>query len=235
MSDRSTAASVSASSGRSLAEAKSLAEHLPDLLVEARRVATSVLAGWHGRRRAGPGENFWQFRPFLAGEPPARIDWRRSARDDHLYIREREWEAAHTVWIWADRSPSMAYVSTLALQSKMDRALVLSLAAADLLVRGGERVGAPGLLRPVAARNIVDRMAEALVQQARRGHEDEELPPAEPLAPLEALTASSSLPTIPEKRSASDATALSICMIDESICPLQTGTSFSPNCWRPAM
>jgi uncharacterized protein (DUF58 family) len=140
--------------------------------------------GVHGRRRAGVGETFWQFRPFVWGDATSRIDWRRSARDDRIYVREREWEAAHTVWIWMDRSPSMAYVSTLALQSKMDRALTLGMAAADLLVRGGERVGVPGLARPAAARNIVDRLAQAMVQQARRpGFEPEELPPADPLAP----------------------------------------------------
>lgn len=161
-----------------------LARRLPSLVVAAKDVAATVMHGVHGRRRAGVGETFWQFRPFVWGEPTAKIDWRRSARDDRIYVREREWEAAHTVWIWTDRSPSMAYVSTLALQSKLDRALVLGMAAADLLVRGGERVGAPGLLRPVAARNIVDRLAEAMVEEAnRRDYEPAELPPADALAP----------------------------------------------------
>src|SRR2546426_695698 len=79
--------------------------------LEARRVAATVIHGLHGRRRAGTGENFWQFRRFVSGEPANRVDWRRSARDDHLYVREREWEAAHTVWIWPDRSPSMVFAS----------------------------------------------------------------------------------------------------------------------------
>ena len=160
-----------------------LARRLPSLVVQAKDVAATVMHGVHGRRRAGVGETFWQFRPFTWGESTTRIDWRRSARDDRVYVREREWEAAHTVWIWMDRSPSMAYVSTLALQSKLDRALVLGMAAADLLVRGGERVGSPNLTRPLAARNIVDRLAEAMIQQARRNGEPEELPPADALAP----------------------------------------------------
>ncbi len=161
-----------------------LARRLPSLVVAAKDVAATVMHGVHGRRRAGVGETFWQFRPFVWGESTTRIDWRRSARDDRIYVREREWEAAHTVWIWMDRSPSMAYVSTLALQSKLDRALTLGMAAADLLVRGGERVGVPGLTRPMAARNIVDRLAQAMIQEARQpAHEPEELPPADPLAP----------------------------------------------------
>ena len=159
-----------------------LARRLPSLVVAAKDVAATAIHGVHGRRRAGVGETFWQFRPFVWGEPTMRIDWRRSARDDRVYVREREWESAHTIWIWIDRSPSMAYVSNLALQSKLDRALVLGLAAADLLVRGGERVGFPGLLRPLAARNVVDRAAEAMMRAAL-DDEPEELPPAEALAP----------------------------------------------------
>jgi uncharacterized protein (DUF58 family) len=115
------------------------------------RIAASVIHGLHGRRRAGTGENFWQFRRFVSGEEVRRIDWRRSARDDHLYVREREWEAAHTFWIWPDRSPSMAFVSQLARDTKLDRALVMAFALAEVLVEGGERVGIPGMMRPTAA------------------------------------------------------------------------------------
>lgn len=161
-----------------------LASKLPSLLVAAKEVAATVMYGVHGRRRAGVGETFWQFRPFVSGEPASRIDWRRSARDDRMYVREREWEAAHTIWIWPDRSLSMAYQSTLASQSKLDRALILSLACADLLVRGGERVGIPGLTRPIATRNIAERFAQAMAEEALRpGHVPAELPPATELAP----------------------------------------------------
>ena len=118
--------------------------------------------GVHGRRRAGPGETFWQFRPFVSGEPANRIDWRRSARDAHAFVREREWEAAQTLWLWFDRSPSMDFRSDLAQSRKLDRAAVLTLALADLAVRGGERVGLLGLSRPLAARDVIDRFAEIL-------------------------------------------------------------------------
>ncbi len=95
-------------------EARTLAESMPRLILEARRIAATVIHGLHGRKRAGPGENFWQYRRFLSGEPARRVDWRRSARDEHLYVREQEWEAAHTVWLWPDRSPSMVFTSNLA-------------------------------------------------------------------------------------------------------------------------
>jgi uncharacterized protein (DUF58 family) len=99
----------------------------------------------------------------MSGEPAARIDWRRSARDDNLYVREQEWEAAHTVWIWPDRSPSMIFRSPLAKETKLDRTLIMGLALAEVLVEGGERVGVPGLTRPSGARNVVEKIAQAMI------------------------------------------------------------------------
>lgn len=142
-----------------LARARQRATLVPDLLVEARRVVNTVISGWHGRRRRGIGENFWQFRPYVEGEALSRIDWRRSARDDHTYIRDREWEAAHTVWLWADPSPSMLYKSRVATVSKESRALVMILAIAELLSRSGERVAWPGVTDPITARNGAERIA----------------------------------------------------------------------------
>lgn len=139
-----------------------LAAALPRLLVAARRASATVVHGLHGRRRSGVGENFWQFRRFTQGDTGGRIDWRRSARDEHLYIREQEWEAAHTVWLWIDSSRSMAFRSSLSEVSKVERAAVLGLALADVLVRGGERVGLLGLSRPTASRNAIDKLAQSL-------------------------------------------------------------------------
>jgi len=106
-------------------KSRKLAARIPRLILEARRVASTVIHGLHGRRRAGSCEHFWQYRHFVSGEPSQNVDWRRSARDDHLYVREREWEASHTIWLWADRSPSMDFTSSLSEWSKLDRALVV--------------------------------------------------------------------------------------------------------------
>jgi uncharacterized protein (DUF58 family) len=146
--------------------ALALAARLPDLLVTARRIAANVMLGVHGRRHPGPGETFWQFRPYVVGEPVRRIDWRRSARDDHLYVREREWEASQTVWLWVDLSPSMDFHSRLSATTKLDRAVILMLALADMLGRGGERVGIPGLAEPRIGRDGADRLAEVLAHAA---------------------------------------------------------------------
>src|SRR5437660_6208984 len=136
---------------RATGAGRQLSVTMPRLILEARRVAATVIHGLHGRRRAGSGENFWQFRRFMSGEPARRVDWRRSARDDNLYVREREWEAAHTVWLWPDRSPSMLFCSPLAQESKLDRALVVTFALAEILVQAGERVGVPNLMRPTGS------------------------------------------------------------------------------------
>jgi len=161
--------------------AQDLAARLPRMVLEARRVAATLAHGIHGRRRAGPGETFWQFRPFSAGEPAARIDWRRSARDDRLYVREREWEAAHSVHLWIDRSASMAYSSELAMAPKLDRAIVLGLALAEGFVEAGERVGLMGALPPRASRRIAERFSEVLADP--RATSDADMPAATALAP----------------------------------------------------
>src|SRR5213595_152972 len=148
---------------RATGAGRQLSATMPRLILEARRVAATIIHGLHGRRRAGSGENFWQFRRFVSGEEARRIDWRRSARDDNLYVREREWEAAHTIWLWPDRSPSMAFSSRLARESKLDRTLTIAFALAEILVEAGERVGLPGLMRPTGSRAVIDRMAEALI------------------------------------------------------------------------
>jgi uncharacterized protein (DUF58 family) len=144
-------------------ESRSLAASLPRLVLEARRIANNVIHGLHGRRRAGAGESFWQYRRFTTGEPAQNIDWRRSGRDDHLYVREQEWEAAHTVWLWPDRSASMAFASKKSRDSKLERALIVAFALAELLVEGGERVGVPGIMNPTGSRSVIDKMAQAIL------------------------------------------------------------------------
>jgi uncharacterized protein (DUF58 family) len=178
------------STRRAVGEAHSLAATIPRLILEARRVAATVIHGLHGRRRAGSGENFWQYRRFVSGEPAHRVDWRRSARDEHLYVREQEWEAAHTVWIWPDRSASMMFTSSAAWETKLDRALVVAFALSEVLVEGGERIGVPGVMRPTAGRDVIERMAEALVHDPT---ERTSLPPSFAPSPLAEIVVLSDL------------------------------------------
>lgn len=121
--------------------AEGLAALLPALLADAQQLAASVLPGAHGRRRAGHGDEFWQYRPATVSDSAARIDWRRSARSDTHFVRETEWQAAQSVMLWVDQAQSMRFSGGDKRASKLDRARLLALAAAVLLVRGGERVG----------------------------------------------------------------------------------------------
>jgi uncharacterized protein (DUF58 family) len=148
--------------------AEQLGAALPPLLVEAERVAATVMPGLHGRRRAGPGEAFWQFRPYVPGDQANRIDWRQSGKSDRLFIRETEWEAAQTVALWHATGPGMAWRSTQDLPSKALRAQLLLLALAALLLRGGERVRLFGLPRPFAGRHALPAIADQLGQMAPR-------------------------------------------------------------------
>ena len=142
-------------------EADGLSAGLPPLMVEADHLAASVSLGVHGRRRAGMGESFWQFRRYASPDSSSAIDWRQSAKSQHIFVREREWEAAQTVWFWRDASANMNFKSGAV--TKRARADLLLLALASLLVRGGERVGFTGMEgAPAASRLALTRIGRAM-------------------------------------------------------------------------
>lgn len=148
--------------------AEQLGATLPPLLVQAERIAATVMPGVHGRRRAGPGEAFWQFRAYVPGDQASRIDWRQSGKSDRLFIRETEWEAAQTVALWAASGPAMEWRSSKDVPSKAFRAQLLLLALSSLLLRGGERVRLFGLPRPFAGRTALSNIADSLAQMSTR-------------------------------------------------------------------
>lgn len=159
--------------------AEALAGPLPPLLVAAERVAATVAQGVHGRRRVGQGETFWQYRRFSEGDTAQQVDWRRSARSDQLFVRQTEWEAAQSVWLWPDLSPSMRYRSRDDLPEKSERAAILALALASLLVRGGERIALLGAMdRPVTGRAGLSRVAHQLTHDLDTPSERDGVPPA---------------------------------------------------------
>ncbi len=162
-----------------LARAEALAAPLPPLLVAAERVAATVSQGVHGRRRVGQGETFWQFRRYQPGDMTSRIDWRQSAKTDHIFLRQTEWEAAQSVWLWRDGSPSMDYSSRPGQPSKREHADLLLLALASLLARGGEHVAMLGSgIAPATGRAILERLSVMLDGPMRR---TKGLPAPEPL------------------------------------------------------
>ncbi|MCC7273904.1 MAG: DUF58 domain-containing protein [Alphaproteobacteria bacterium] len=148
--------------------AEGAAARLPALQVAAERVAATVIQGVHGRRRVGQGDAFWQYRSYEFGDAATAIDWRQSARSQRLFVRQNEWEAAQSVWLWRDASASMRWASGPGLPTKLDRAELLVVALASLLARAGERVALLGSgHRPVAGRFAVERMTELVVDRER--------------------------------------------------------------------
>ncbi|MEI9996608.1 MAG: DUF58 domain-containing protein [Rhizomicrobium sp.] len=144
-------------------EAEALGAGLPPLLLDAERLAAAVSLGVHGRRKAGMGETFWQFRRYRPEDPSAAIDWRQSGKSQHLFVREREWEAAQSVWLWCDGSAGMQFASGAV--TKAARARLLGLALASLLVRGGERVALYGEGEaPAASRAALRRIGHTLLE-----------------------------------------------------------------------
>lgn len=147
------------------ARAETLGQTLPPLLAQADHLAATVILGEHGRRRAGMGDEFWQYRPATSSDSARMIDWRRSARGDAHFVREREWQAAQSVTLWVDGARSMAFSGARDRAPKSDRARLLGLALAVLLVRGGERVGLAGAdVPPRGGRAQLLRLAAAMAE-----------------------------------------------------------------------
>jgi uncharacterized protein (DUF58 family) len=145
-------------------EAEFAAARMPPLMVAAERVAATVQQGVHGRRRVGMGDAFWQFRRYEPGDSIRKVDWRQSAKSDKLFVRETEWAAAQSVWLWPDPSPSMHWRSKRSLPEKRDRADLIALALSSLLVRAGERVAVLGTgERPISGKVALDRLTQRIL------------------------------------------------------------------------
>lgn len=143
-----------------------LAGDLPGLLLQAEKVAHTFMKGVHGRRRVGQGESFWQFRNYAEGDLPRDIDWRQSAKTDEVFIRQREWEASQTVWLYRDATESMQFRSSQRLPYKKDFAEIVLLALAMMILNGGEQVGLLGTnLAPQSNYSSIHRIYEYLKLQ----------------------------------------------------------------------
>jgi uncharacterized protein (DUF58 family) len=167
-------------------DAEKVAGALPPLLAQAEHLAASVSMGFHGRRRAGHGENFWQYRQAVPGDPRSSVDWRRSGKSDQQFIREMEWEAAQTVSLWVDDALSMDYRDTdstdFKARTKFERAALLALAVSVLLIKAGERVALMGTdaAPPRAGRAQLNRMALSLGSELPdEGRPDYGVPPGD--------------------------------------------------------
>jgi len=163
------------------ARAEAASAGLPALMLSAERLASALVPGAHGQRRAGMGEDFWQYRPAAAGDTARSIDWRRSARSDAQFVRDREAQVAQSAAIWVSAAAGMDHAGGADRPTKRDRADLLALALAMALLAGGERVALAGQ-PPRPGRLQAERMAQALIARPTLDR-DEDAPPAEALRP----------------------------------------------------
>lgn len=150
--------------------AETVTAGLPALMADAQHLAATVLLGVHGRKRAGTGDEFWQYRPAQPGDGYRQIDWRRSALSDGHFIRQTEWQAAQAVMIGVDDAAAMTFSGASTRPPKLRRAQTLAMALAIVAVRGGERVGLTHLNDPPrGGATQLMRMAAALMEPHEPG------------------------------------------------------------------
>lgn len=148
------------------ADAEALARQLPGLTLQA-AAADVIHPGAAGRKRAGSGEQFWQYRRYAQTDAADRIDWRRSARGDEYFVRETELETARTILSWVDPHVGFDWSSDPGRETKADRARIILLAQGILFAKQGERIGLiSGRRPPSLGKSAPDKLAEDLLSPA---------------------------------------------------------------------
>ena len=143
-------------------EAEIIASSLPALGFKS-TASEAPHVGSAGRRKAGTGEHYWQHRRYAKEDDATRIDWRRSAKGDDLFVKETELETARTALFWCDPHPGFDWRGGEGRRTKADEARILMMALGTLLSREGDRIGVLGSGRtPSFGKKAVDRLAEDL-------------------------------------------------------------------------
>jgi len=149
------------------ADAEALARQLPGLTLQA-AAADVIHPGAAGRKRAGSGEQFWQYRRYTQTDAADRIDWRRSARGDEYFVRETELETARTILSWVDPHAGFDWSSDPGRETKADRARTVLLAQGIVFAKQGERIGLISGHRPASlGKAAPDKLAEDLLRPAQ--------------------------------------------------------------------
>ncbi len=88
----------------------------------------------------GNGTDFRDVREYEAGDDVRHVDWNVTARMDQLFVREYTEDRELTAWLLLDHSPSMGFGPVD--RTKEHVLCEVATTIAQLLVRGGNRVGA---------------------------------------------------------------------------------------------
>ncbi len=118
------------------------------------------------RPRRGEGREFESLREYVSGDDPRYIDWRASARNQHLQVRQYQTERRHTVIVAIDTSRLMG--ARVGGVTKLDHAINCAAALARASLALGDRVGLVAfdrqlrlLVRPLAGRAGAGALVEA--------------------------------------------------------------------------
>jgi len=112
---------------------------LRGLDIKARLVVEGFLEGLHRSPYKGFSVEFSEYRPYIPGDEPRRIDWKVYAKRDRFYVKEYQEETNLRAMLLVDSSQSMTYKSTSL--SKLDYAVTLAAALTFLLIKQKDAVG----------------------------------------------------------------------------------------------
>ncbi|MDB5242417.1 MAG: hypothetical protein JWP57_3042 [Spirosoma sp.] len=116
---------------------------LNNLQLAGKLVSDALLLGVQTSRRSGAGTEFEQFRHYVAGDDPKRIDWKRFAQTDQYLVRESSTESNQQIRLLLDLSGSMNY--TEAGISRLNYAKILLASLAYLSNRQADQLSLYGL------------------------------------------------------------------------------------------
>lgn len=125
----------------------------------ARGVVEGFIAGLHRSPYKGFSVDFMEYRPYMPGDDPLRLDWKLFARTDRLYIKEFEDETNTRLHLLVDVSHSMGYASGNV--TKLDYSFYLAASLAYLMVRQRDAVGLT---------LFDDRIRDAIPARSTKGH-----------------------------------------------------------------
>ena len=141
-------------------KAEEQAETLSSVLFKAKQHADHIISGGHASKKSGMGEDFWQFKEYSPNDRPQDIDWRQSAKTDHVFIRQKEWQKAQKNFFWCASYAGMDYKSRHAQYNKRDTASILLLSLAFGMINADEQIGLYGQSRTRRGDNAVLRLGE---------------------------------------------------------------------------
>lgn len=96
------------------------------------------MSGLHSSPYKGFSQEFADYRQYMPGDEPKRIDWKVYGRNDRFYIKEYQEETNLRCYILLDKSGSMGFGEKI---SKLEYAKYLSASLAYMLLKQKDSVG----------------------------------------------------------------------------------------------